>query len=93
MRKRRNGGRPTIADVAQRAGVSSITVSRALRDPERVSPQLRQQIEEAVRELEYVPDQHARALEPRRQLRAAHPGGVQPDEVGLRLWRVYGQVV
>ncbi|WP_246564724.1 LacI family DNA-binding transcriptional regulator [Ancylobacter sonchi] len=62
MRKRRNGGRPTIADVAQRAGVSSITVSRALRDPERVSPQLRQQIEEAVRELEYVPDQHARAL-------------------------------
>ncbi|WP_454683656.1 HTH-type transcriptional regulator GntR [Ancylobacter moscoviensis] len=62
MRRRRNGGRPTIADVAKRAGVSSITVSRALRDPERVSPQLRQQIEEAVRALDYVPDQHARAL-------------------------------
>jgi len=62
MRTRRNAGRPTIADVAKRAGVSSITVSRALRDPARVSPELRRQIEEAVRELNYVPDQHARAL-------------------------------
>ncbi len=62
MRKRRNGGRPTIADVAARAGVSSITVSRALRDPARVSEELRRQIDEAVRALDYVPDQHARAL-------------------------------
>jgi len=62
MRKRRKGGRPTIADVAARAGVSSITVSRALRDPERVSPELRRRIEEAIGALNYVPDQHARAL-------------------------------
>lgn len=62
MRTRRKGGRPTIADVAARAGVSSITVSRALRDPARVSEELREQIEEAVRALDYVPDQHARAL-------------------------------
>lgn len=62
MRTRRNAGRPTIADVAKRAGVSSITVSRALRDPERVSPELRQLIDEAVRALNYVPDQNARAL-------------------------------
>lgn len=62
MRTRRKGGRPTIADVAARAGVSSITVSRALRDPERVSEELRSQVEEAVRALDYVPDQHARAL-------------------------------
>lgn len=62
MRTRRKAGRPTIADVAKRAGVSSITVSRALRDPARVSPELRQQIDEAVRALDYVPDPHARAL-------------------------------
>ena len=62
MRTRRKGGRPTIADVAARAGVSSITVSRALRDPERVSQELRGQIDEAVRALDYVPDEHARAL-------------------------------
>ncbi len=62
MRTRRKGSRPTIADVAARAGVSSITVSRALRDAERVSPELRRQIEEAVRALDYMPDQNARAL-------------------------------
>lgn len=62
MRTRKGAGRPTIADVAALAGVSSITVSRALRDPQRVSPQLREKIEQAVRALDYVPDQHARAL-------------------------------
>ncbi|RUU52459.1 LacI family transcriptional regulator, partial [Mesorhizobium sp. M7A.T.Ca.TU.009.01.1.1] len=40
-RSRRGGGRPTIADVARKAGVGAITVSRALREPERVSVELR----------------------------------------------------
>jgi LacI family gluconate utilization system Gnt-I transcriptional repressor len=61
-RSRRGGGRPTIADVAQRAGVGAITVSRALREPERVSRELREQIHKAVTELGYVPDRNARAL-------------------------------
>ena len=61
-RTRRGGGRPTIADVARRAGVSAITVSRALREPERVSQDLRKQIQKAVKELGYVPDPNARAL-------------------------------
>jgi len=61
-RTRRGGGRPTIADVARRAGVGAITVSRALREPERVSPELRRQIAAAVAELGYVPDSNARAL-------------------------------
>jgi LacI family gluconate utilization system Gnt-I transcriptional repressor len=61
-RSRRGGGRPTIADVAAKAGVSAITVSRALREPERVSPDLRRQIRLAVDELGYVPDPNARAL-------------------------------
>ena len=61
-RARRGGGRPTIADVARLAGVGAITVSRALREPERVSESLRQQIQQAVDELGYVPDPNARAL-------------------------------
>ena len=61
-RTRRGGGRPTIADVARRAGVGAITVSRALREPERVSRELREQIDKAVAELGYVLDRNARAL-------------------------------
>lgn len=61
-RSRRSGGRPTIADVARRAGVGAITVSRALREPDRVSADLRQAISAAVKELGYVPDPNARAL-------------------------------
>jgi LacI family transcriptional regulator, gluconate utilization system Gnt-I transcriptional repressor len=61
-RTRRGGGRPTIADVAKRAGVGAITVSRALREPDRVSVELRKQISAAVEELGYVPDSNARAL-------------------------------
>jgi len=61
-RSRRGGGRPTIADVARHAGVGAITVSRALREPERVSPELRLQIERVVEQLGYVPDRNARAL-------------------------------
>src|SRR5690606_6651904 len=61
-RARRGGGRPTIADVAKLAGVGAITVSRALREPERVSENLREQIQKAVDELGYVPDPNARAL-------------------------------
>lgn len=59
---RRKKGRTTIADVAARAEVSPITVSRALREPARVSEPLRQRIDAAVRALNYVPDLHARAL-------------------------------
>ena len=61
-RTRRGGGRPTISDVARLAGVGAITVSRALRQPERVSESLRSQIERAVTELGYVPYPNARAL-------------------------------
>jgi LacI family gluconate utilization system Gnt-I transcriptional repressor len=62
MRARRGSGRPTIADVASLAGVGAITVSRALREPERVSLELRRQIAAAIEALGYVPDRNARAL-------------------------------
>jgi LacI family gluconate utilization system Gnt-I transcriptional repressor len=61
-RSRRGGGRPTIADVAKLAGVGAITVSRALREPGRVSNDLRRQITAAIDRLGYVPDPNARAL-------------------------------
>jgi LacI family gluconate utilization system Gnt-I transcriptional repressor len=54
--------RATLSDVAAHAGVSAVTVSRALRRPEMVSADLRQRIETAVRELAYVPNQLASAL-------------------------------
>lgn len=62
MRSRRTDGRPTIADVARLAGVGAITVSRALRDPAQVSEALRKNIDDAVRQLGYIPNLNARAL-------------------------------
>ncbi|THV38367.1 LacI family transcriptional regulator [Rhizobium rosettiformans W3] len=52
----------TLSDVAHQAGVSAITVSRALREPEKVSPPLREAILKVVEEMGYVPDLAARAL-------------------------------
>ncbi len=61
-RKSRSDGRPTIADVAARAGVGAITASRALRTPDLVSPALRARVDAAVAALNYVPNLSARAL-------------------------------
>ncbi|EMY7254274.1 LacI family DNA-binding transcriptional regulator [Escherichia coli] len=61
-RKRRSRGKVTIADVAQLAGVGTMTVSRALRTPEQVSDKLREKIEAAVNELGYMPNLTASAL-------------------------------
>ncbi len=52
----------TLLDVAQRAGVSAVTVSRVLRHPEMVSPSLRQRVDAAVASLNYVPNHLASAL-------------------------------
>lgn len=54
--------RPTVYDVAQRAGVSITTVSFAFRQPERVRAATRQTVIEAARELGYVPSGNARGL-------------------------------
>jgi len=61
-RKRRSTGKVTLADVAQLAGVGTMTVSRALRTPEQVSSKLRDKIEAAVQELGYMPNLAASAL-------------------------------
>ena len=54
--------RPTIADVARRAGVSPAAVSFAVNDRPGVSPETRERILAAARELGWRPSASARAL-------------------------------
>jgi LacI family transcriptional regulator len=55
-------GRPTIKDVAERAGVSIATVSRALNDKGDVSGSTRERVREVARSVGYTPDRAARSL-------------------------------
>lgn len=55
-------GRITLADVAHAAGVSPITVSRALRGERAVDPELVARVQAAVAKLGYLPNPAARAL-------------------------------
>lgn len=52
----------TMRDVARRAGVSRMTVSRALKKNSPVSKETREKILQVVREMNYVPDQMAGSL-------------------------------
>jgi DNA-binding LacI/PurR family transcriptional regulator len=54
--------RPTIADIAQRAGVTKAAVSFALNNQPGVSPSTRQRILEIAREIGWQPNSAARAL-------------------------------
>jgi LacI family transcriptional regulator, galactose operon repressor len=56
----------TIKDVALRSGVSPMTVSRVINDSERVRPETRRRVEQAISELGYVPSRLARGLSRRR---------------------------
>jgi LacI family gluconate utilization system Gnt-I transcriptional repressor len=60
--KSRASGRITLAAVAERAGVATMTASRAISQPDMVSQALRDRVEQAVAELGYVPNRAARAL-------------------------------
>src|SRR5262245_772824 len=63
-RKKRNGGTTTsrMRDVARKAGVSVMTVSRALNDPDKVSKEMRLKVRAVVDEIGYVPNRLARSL-------------------------------
>lgn len=52
----------TIRDVAVRAGVSHQTVSRVINASERVTPETRQRVEQAIKELGYQPNAIARSM-------------------------------
>lgn len=53
---------PTLELVAERAGVSRATVSRVVNGSDRVKPQAMRAVEQAIRELNYVPNRAARSL-------------------------------
>lgn len=68
--------RPAARDVAQLAGVSTATVSRALNTPETVDPATLQKVRDAVAKLRYVPHGVARSL---RRQRSHMVGAIVPS--------------
>ena len=62
VKSQRATGRVTLSDVAQSAGVSPSTVSRALRGERAVDPALIARVQAVSSKLGYVPDPAARAL-------------------------------
>ncbi|KMW71662.1 transcriptional regulator [Photorhabdus luminescens subsp. luminescens] len=62
MEQKKNGTSATMKDVAEVAGVSTATVSRTLMNPEKVSSQTRQKVEQAVLAVGYYPNNLSRNL-------------------------------
>ncbi|MEF7613525.1 LacI family DNA-binding transcriptional regulator [Aquincola sp. MAHUQ-54] len=74
------GAKPfTMHDVARLAGVSPMTVSRALNTPERVSPEMLARVREVVRRTNFVPNAMASGL---RRARARLVAALLPTLVG-----------
>ncbi|MBL6615566.1 MAG: LacI family DNA-binding transcriptional regulator [Reyranella sp.] len=65
-RNGRNGGEITMSDIARHAGVSPMTVSRALSDPQSVSEKMRRKVDAAVRRYGYLPNRIAGSLSSQR---------------------------
>ena len=61
-RRKRRSGVPTIADVAQLAGVSQMTVSRVINAEGNVRAETRDTVNAAIRQLDYSPNPAARRL-------------------------------
>ncbi len=55
-------GRVTLDDIARRVGVSSITVSRAFRRPDKVADEVRERIQRVADEMGYVSNRAASSL-------------------------------
>lgn len=72
----------TIKDVARAAGVSPSTVSRALHDNDRISPEVRSRVKQVAQDMNFHPNLMARSLV-NRQTRII--GVVFPEEAGLNL--------
>ena len=68
---RRGSSGPTVSDVAKKAGVSLMTVSRVVNGESSVLPATRLRVEQAIGELGYVPNPAARSLAGGRQCRIA----------------------
>src|SRR5215475_8947225 len=61
-----NKRRPTIVDIANRAGVAPMTVSRVVNDSGYVSREAREKVERAIEEMNYHPNGLARSLKRQR---------------------------
>ncbi|MBZ9558764.1 MULTISPECIES: LacI family DNA-binding transcriptional regulator [unclassified Modicisalibacter] len=61
-RRRRGTDKPTLADVAREAGVSSITVSRVVNAPDSVRESTRKRVEDAIERVGYVRNMLAGSL-------------------------------
>jgi LacI family transcriptional regulator len=74
-----------VADVADRAGVSPMTVSRVVNRDDAVAPATRTRVEEAIAALGYLPNRAARSLAGGRQCRVAlvygNPSGAYLSEL------------
>lgn len=66
MARSKKSGNTTIKDVADLAGVSLMTVSRTLRDPDKVADKTRTAVMNAVTQLNYIPDLSAGSLSSRK---------------------------
>lgn len=62
VRKRKTHGRATLADVARHAGVTAMTVSRALREPHRVAAETAGRVKAALQHTGYAPNKSAGLL-------------------------------
>jgi len=71
------GGAPTLADVAERAGVSRQTVSNAVNNPDLLRPDTLVRVQAAIDALGYVPNRAARNL----RTRASHLIGLRMSPV------------
>ncbi len=65
----RHRGAVTIADIAQLAGVSKMTVSRVISAPTTVREETRERVARIIAQLHYTPNRSARMLSGARQLR------------------------
>jgi DNA-binding LacI/PurR family transcriptional regulator len=83
--------RPTLDEVARRAGVSRSAASRAINNARHVSSTTREAVEHAIRELGYVPDPSARALATRQA--GAVILAVSHDDPALFADPFFGQVI
>ena len=63
---KRSPARARLSDVAREAGVSTMTVARALRDPDKVAAETMRRVQKVLRETGYTPDLMARGLASRR---------------------------
>jgi DNA-binding LacI/PurR family transcriptional regulator len=82
---------PTVDEVAQRAGVSTGTVSRVINNAQHVSKKARQAVERAIEELGYVPNVAARSLASQR--RGAVVLAVSSDDAALFANLFFAQVI